>query len=126
MEELTILVAEDNPDLRSLLCATLAQHGYRTVEAVDGRAALELARACRPALILMDLAMPGLNGLEAARALSADPELGGTRILAITASVTWIRDADDLDTSGFAGVIMKPFTPSELLTTIEQLLSQSD
>ncbi|HET7034366.1 MAG TPA: response regulator, partial [Thermomicrobiaceae bacterium] len=72
-----ILVADDDPAIRALLTELLSDEGYDVLEAVDGRAAVEIALARQPQVILMDLRMPHLDGIDATRALKADPRADG-------------------------------------------------
>jgi CheY-like chemotaxis protein len=80
-----ILVAEDHPDSRDALRTLLEALGHHVVIAVDGREAVQRARETHPALILMDVMMPGMDGLEATRELRQDPELSEVPIIALTA-----------------------------------------
>jgi CheY-like chemotaxis protein len=81
----TILVAEDHLDSRDAMRALLEAFGYRVLEAVNGRQAVEVALASRPDLILMDIMMPELDGFEATRELRRHGETAGTPIIAVTA-----------------------------------------
>ncbi len=87
-ERRKILVVDDNPGNRALFCDLLVPIGFDLVEADGGEAALRLALERRPALILMDLAMPGMDGYETTRRLRQMPELDGVVILASSANVT--------------------------------------
>jgi CheY-like chemotaxis protein len=80
-----ILVVDDDADIRELIGMMLKMKGCRVVEAADGRQAVELAPQVNPALILMDLSMPVLDGYEATRWLKAQPELSGIPVVAISA-----------------------------------------
>jgi CheY-like chemotaxis protein len=81
----TILVAEDHLDSRDALRALLEAFGYRVVEAVNGRQAIDLALTCDPDLILMDIMMPELDGFEATRELRRHALTAQTPIIAVTA-----------------------------------------
>lgn len=81
----TILIAEDHPDSREALGALLEAFGFRVLLAVDGAEAVELARRDRPDLILMDVMMPTLDGLEATRRLRGFPETREIPIITLTA-----------------------------------------
>jgi CheY-like chemotaxis protein len=81
----TILVAEDHLDSRDAMRAILEAFGYRVIEAVNGREAVELALRDQPDLILMDIMMPELDGFEATRELRRHPDTAVTPIIAVTA-----------------------------------------
>jgi CheY-like chemotaxis protein len=109
---LTVLVADDDPTILALLTATLRQDGFRVLTAGDGEAALRMARAERPALILLDWRMPALEGVEVTRALrsDSDPYLRNVPIVLLTGET-----GSENTTAGFdAGVtdyLIKPFKP---------------
>jgi len=81
----TILLVEDNADNQEIYSIILAHHGYRVLQAFDGGHGVDLARAHGPDLILMDLTMPVIDGLEATRMLKADPATAAIPIVALTA-----------------------------------------
>ena len=81
----TVLVVDDSDDVRLLVCMRLRAAGYRVAEARDGREAVEVAQERRPALILMDIQMPVLDGLAATRLLRDVRELAGMAIVAFSA-----------------------------------------
>jgi CheY-like chemotaxis protein len=85
---LRVLVAEDDPSNRWVLCALLRRMGYDIRAAADGREALRLVRTFAPQVILMDLMMPVLDGLEATRRLKADARTRDIPVLALTGNVT--------------------------------------
>ena len=80
----TVLVVDDSDDVRMLVCMKLRAAGYHVVEASDGREAVEVAKATRPALILMDIRMPVMDGLAATRLLRDVRELSGMAIVAFS------------------------------------------
>jgi CheY-like chemotaxis protein len=80
-----VLIAEDHEDSRDALCTLLEAFGYRVHLAANGFEAVAEARARRPDLILMDMMMPGMDGLEATRTLRADPDFPRVPIVAVTA-----------------------------------------
>ncbi len=84
-EDLTILVVEDYEDASLAMRLALEDQGYRIVEAADGARAVEVAESVRPDIILMDLNLPNLDGLEATRRIRRHPELRDTVIVAVTA-----------------------------------------
>ena len=102
-----ILIVEDNDKNRKLLRAILKARDYETVEAANAEDGLVLARERRPALILMDIQLPGMDGLEATRRLKADPRTSGIPIVALTAHV---KEADEAKAkeAGCSGYITKP------------------
>jgi CheY-like chemotaxis protein len=83
--DLTILVVEDYEDTSLAMRLALEDQGYRVAEAADGARAVEMADTARPDIILMDLHLPGLDGLEATRRIRQHPELRDTVIVAVTA-----------------------------------------
>lgn len=81
----SVLIAEDHEDSRDALCALLEAAGYRVHAARDGREAVDLARSVHPDVIVMDIMMPRMDGLEATRTLRAESTFGRTPIIALTA-----------------------------------------
>jgi len=118
----TILVVDDEPSLRRLLRTALERAGYGVLEAADGPQALLLARAEQPALILLDVALPGLSGLEVCRRLRAEPANSRTPVLLIS-GVLPPNEATKLAEAGASGWLTKPFTPATLLERVEALLT---
>ena len=120
MKKALILVVDDNADYRELLAWILDRYGFETISAKSGREAVELAIKCRPALVLMDLNMPGMNGYEAARAIRADRHTVGIPIVAVSA------DCADFERrafkAGFIAVLEKPWKPEALLEIITNVL----
>lgn len=117
-----ILLAEDETAIRSALTLVLSREGYRVLEASSGDEAVRLACEHLPDAVLMDLAMPGLNGLDAAQLLKQKPDTSAIPLIAITAS--WLaRDLNTLLSAGFHGAVLKPFTPPVLLAELERVLS---
>ncbi len=120
-----ILIVEDNPDLISILQVQLENKGYDTVQAANGRQAVDMATAQLPDLIVMDIMMPQMNGLQAARLIRENPKTRSIPILAATAKIT-IADKEECLESGFNDHIAKPFTTMELVSRIEKLLNQDN
>ena len=81
----TVLIVDDQPDIRELLRYSLQSRGLNVAEAVNGREAVELAAQVHPGLILMDLSMPVLDGFEATRQISSQPAMKGIPIVAVSA-----------------------------------------
>ena len=118
-----ILLVEDNEMNRDMLSRRLVKRGYEVVVAVDGQEGVEKARAEAPALVLMDMSLPVLDGWEATRALRADPATRAIPVIALTAHAmagdrekAFAAGCDDFDT--------KPIELDRLLGKIEALLSR--
>jgi two-component system, cell cycle response regulator DivK len=118
-----ILIVEDNPKNLKLVRDTLQVKGYRTIEAGTGEDGVELARARQPALVLMDIQLPGISGVEAFRRLRADPATQSIPVIAVTASVM-AQERQKVMASGFDGFQGKPISVRELLETIRQVLDK--
>lgn len=117
----TILVVEDNILNLKLFGDLLHAHGYRTLLSRKGGEALELARRHRPDLILLDLQLPEISGLEVASLLRADAELARIPVIAVSA-FTLMADLDRLLGAGCNAYCQKPISADELLTTVRRLL----
>ena len=119
---MTVLVVDDFADTRAMLRRTLEAQGYRVEEADDGEAAVEAARRSCPDLILMDLNMPRLDGLEAAKRIRAVRGLcEGVPIIAITAFDTYGMREAALD-AGCDDYLTKPLDAAELDSVLGRLL----
>ena len=120
----TILVVDDEPPILELVRYTLEDEQIRVLEASDGAQALETALAARPDLILLDVQMPRLDGLEVCRRLRADASLAGTRIVMLTAAG---QDADRARglAAGADEYLTKPFSPLALFTLVRSLLPEA-
>jgi CheY-like chemotaxis protein len=116
-----VLLAEDHADSRDALCALLEAYGYEVVQAADGRQAVARARERRPDLVLMDLMMPGMDGLQATRELRADPALAGVRIVALTALESARPDVLE---AGGDDLVAKPIDVRRLLARIPEWLGR--
>jgi two-component system cell cycle response regulator DivK len=118
-----ILIVEDNDKNLKLVRDVLQFHGFRTVEAISGEDALVMALKHRPDLVLMDIALPGIDGVEAARQIKAEPSTATIPIVALTASVME-ADRARFGEVGFAGLIAKPIDvltfPDQVLTYLRQ------
>ncbi len=118
-----ILVADDSTTILAMVSSRLERAGFDVVTATRGDEALELAQRMRPRAALLDIEMPGLDGMEVARRMRADPQLAKTLIVLLTA-----RDRpEDVEAGIAAGAdayLTKPFSPQELETTIDRLLGR--
>jgi CheY-like chemotaxis protein len=115
----TILVCDDDPSLRELVRAVLGTR-YDFVEAADGTEALQLARELRPDLIVLDVMLPGLSGIEVLEAIRGDEALRELKVVVITA---WSHAEIDAQVAGADAFVSKPFDPDELSGAVERLLS---
>ncbi|MDI3289435.1 AAA family ATPase [Polyangium sp. 15x6] len=120
-ERRKILVVDDNPGNRALFCDLLVPVGFDVIQADGGESALRLALQHRPALILMDLAMPGLDGYETTRRMRQMPELDGVVILASSANVTAAEQPKGAHT-GWDDFLPKPVQASLLFDKIARFL----
>ena len=118
-----ILLIEDNELNRDMLSRRLHKRGYDVMSAVDGETGVAMAQAEAPALILMDVSLPGIDGWEATRRLKAAPETRHIPIIALTAHVL-PGDRDKALTVGCDDFDTKPIELSRLLAKMETLLSQ--
>ena len=116
-----ILIVEDNDNNMKLLRDVLAYHGYRTLEAVTGEEGVALAREQLPALILMDIQLPGIDGIEAFEQLAADPATKDIPVIAVTASAMQEERAR-IEAVGFAGYQPKPIQVDEFMAAVEEVL----
>jgi two-component system cell cycle response regulator DivK len=116
-----ILVVEDNEKNMKLFRDVLRATGYRTLEASTGRQALMLAAAHGPALVLMDIRLPDMTGVEALSRLRMDERTARMPVLALTAQAMK-GDRERFIEAGFDGYLSKPVDIDELLTTVEQHL----
>ena len=117
----TVLVCDDEAVLRSLIRATLGGR-YTIIEARDGDEAVELARAERPQLILLDMMMPRRTGLEVLEHLRADGALAATPVIMLSAR-TQENDRKAADAAGATHFLPKPFSPSDLAALVEETLA---
>ncbi len=117
MEDKTILVVEDNEINMKLIRAFLQIGKYHILEARDAETGIRLVREQRPDLILMDIQLPGIDGLSAAHLIKADPDLKKIPIIAVTGNATQM-DKEEALNIGFAGYLLKPFSIEVFLETI--------
>lgn len=117
MEDKTILVIEDNEMNMKLMRAVLTAGKYRILEATDAETGLRLVREHHPDLILMDIQLPGMDGLSATKIIKNDPDLKEIPIFALT-GFAMESDKEKAADVGLAGYIVKPFSVKGLLETI--------
>ncbi|MDT0165588.1 response regulator [Actinotalea sp. AC32] len=119
-----ILVADDDADIRDLVAFKLTNAGYEVEAVPDGLAALESARARPPRLVVLDVMMPGLSGLDVTQQLRAEAATATVPVILLTAK------AQEADVEGGFGVgaddyVTKPFSPRELLSRVRAVLARS-
>ena len=117
-----VLIVEDNELNMKLFNDLLQAHGYETVQTHDGREALDLAREHEPDLILMDIQLPEISGLEVTKMLKADDELKAIPVIAVTA-FAMKGDEEKIREGGCEGYIAKPISVPNLLETINKFLN---
>ena len=118
----TILLVEDNERNRKLVRTVLEFRGHEVIECEDGAPSLELARAHKPALVLMDIQLPTMDGITALARLRADPETAAIPVVAVTASVT-PGERERVVAAGFNGYVSKPIDVSTFGDMIERHVS---
>ncbi len=118
----TILVVEDNPTNMKLAITLLEASGHTVLTATDAEAGLTMARAQRPSLILMDIQLPGMDGLEATKQLKGDATTRGIPVIALTA-LAMKGDEERIRAAGCDGYIAKPMRYQEFQATIAAQLA---
>ena len=119
----SVLIIEDNPANMKLACLLLRQVGHTVLCAVDAEAGLTLARAELPDLILMDIQLPGMDGLAATALLKQDPATAAIPVLALTA-MAMKEDQEKTKAAGCDAYIAKPLRFKDLYTAIDALLAK--
>ncbi len=117
-----VLVIDDNEDERIIARTLLGIAGYRVVDAGDALTGLAIAERRRPDLIVLDLMMPGTNGLDALRALRSRPETRGIPVLLYTAYADVF--ADEIDRAGPVEVLRKPLRGTDFLQAVKWMLTE--
>jgi len=116
-----ILIVEDNEKNRRLVRDVLQFKGYETIETETGEEGVELARSRQPALVLMDIQLPGIDGITALKRLREDPTTRAMRVMAVTASAM-TQDRQNILDAGFDGYQSKPINVKSFLEAVEALL----
>jgi DNA-binding response OmpR family regulator len=118
-----ILVADDDPDIRDLVAFKLEQAGFDVTAVDNGLAALDAARALPPDLVVLDVMMPGMSGIDVCRELRADGATASLPIILLTARA----QEGDVEVGFGAGAddyVVKPFSPRELVSRVEAVLAR--
>jgi two-component system cell cycle response regulator DivK len=121
----TILHVEDNDLNRKMVRDLLRRTSYRVIEATDGESGIAMALEARPDLILMDVQLPKLSGIEAVRRLRGTPETAHIPIVTIT-SFALSGDKEKATDAGASGYLAKPYSPFALLELIRSLAPEAD
>jgi two-component system cell cycle response regulator DivK len=125
MSPKTILYVEDNELNRRIVRDLLKRTSYRLLEAPDGETSLDIVRRERPDLILMDIQLPRLSGIDVTRRLRSEPITANTPIIAIT-SFALSGDEQRAKEAGATAYMTKPYSPRDLLALIRSLLPESE
>jgi two-component system, cell cycle response regulator DivK len=121
MREKTVLLVEDNHDTRVIYATFLEALGLRVIEAVRAESALQLAKRHAPDLVLMDLQLPGISGLDAVRVLRSDPQTAAVPIIIVTASAHGLTE--EMRRAGCDELIAKPIDPVALGAAVTRRLA---
>jgi len=118
-----ILIVEDNEKSRKLVRDVLRFKGYETIEAATGEDGVRLARERSPSLVVMDIQLPGIDGIAALGRLRNDPATQRIPVIAVTASAM-THDRQKVMAAGFDGYQAKPINVKEFLETVQQILDR--
>ncbi len=118
-----ILIVEDNEKNRRMLRDILQVNGYETVECETAEEGIQIAQQSRPALVLMDIQLPGMNGIEARRQLRDNPATRHIPVVAVTASAM-LHDQVKIEQTGFDAFHYKPIRIKEVLQTVQDFVDQ--
>ncbi len=117
----TVLICDDEPALRELIRVSLNGR-FSFAEAHDGIECLDVARRLRPDLVILDMMMPRLNGIDVLSQMRADEEIGETPVIVLTAQPA---SQEEAMREGASRVMLKPFTPDEISVAVEEVLEQA-
>ncbi len=121
MAQRRILLVDDEPHILQVLAIKLRNAGYEVTTANDGEEALETATSTIPDLVITDVQMPYMNGVELCRGLAADPRTQSLPVILLTAR-GYALDDSDVEIGNIRDVVSKPFSPRSVLLRIEQIL----
>ena len=124
MKKGTILVIDDERDLIELVRYNLEKEGFDVIAATDGQSGLEVVRKHRPDLVVLDLMMPGLDGLQVCQQLRSDPRAGRIPVIMLTAKATEADRVVGLE-MGADDYIVKPFSPREVVARVKAVLRRT-
>ena len=124
-EPILILVVDDEAHITHVVALKLTNAGYRVITAGDGEEAFEIAQAEKPDLVITDLQMPYMSGLELSKKLRRTPDTSTTPVLMLTAR-GYALDQSELGQTNIKGVMSKPFSPRDILDKARTALGQSN
>jgi two-component system, OmpR family, phosphate regulon response regulator PhoB len=116
-----LLIVDDEDGVRALVRMTLDNGLYEIIEASEGLEALDLAREYHPDLVLLDVMLPDVSGMDVCRKIKDDPELSSTTVVMLTARAQ-TSDVGDAEEAGADGYFTKPFSPIALTRKVESIL----
>ena len=119
-----VLVVEDNARNLKLVRDVLQGNGFETLEARNAEDGIALATALAPDIVLMDIQLPGVNGVDALKALRANPATAAIPVIAVTACVT-TRDVERITAAGFDAFIAKPIRYASFLGAVRAVLAKA-
>ncbi len=124
-KSIRILCIEDDPEMIELVRLILARHGYEVIGAAGGEAGLEALEREKPALVLLDLMMPEMDGWEVFQRMRADERMRDIPVIVVTAKAQSIDKVLGLHIAKVNDYITKPFGPSELLSSVIRVLQEA-
>jgi CheY-like chemotaxis protein len=119
-----VLLVDNHADNREMYTEYLQARGFRVIPCSDSKASIEVARQSEPDIILLELRMTGMNGIQVLRELRKDPGLAQVPVVALTASVM-TRERAAAAAAGFTELLPKPFFPEDLATSITRIIAAS-
>src|SRR5262245_54834038 len=119
----TVLICDDEPSIRELIRISLLDGPYDFVEADDGVESLELARRVRPDVVILDMMMPRMTGLEVLRAIRQEKDLADTPVVVLTAQPNTREQAL---AAGADVVMVKPFEPEQIAAAVQEVLAERE
>src|SRR5262245_43086352 len=123
-DEPLVLLVDNHADNREMYAEYLQARGFRVIPCSDSQASIDVARRSTPDIILLELRMTGMNGIQVLRELRKDPALENVPVVALTASVM-TRERAAADAAGFTELLPKPFFPEDLATAITRIITAS-
>lgn len=125
MQHGRVLIVEDNHDNRAIFAAILTHYGYEVIEAADGEDGVRMAREQSPDVILMDISLPRMDGIEATRLLKADDATASIPIIAVTAHAMH-EDQERVRDAGCDGYLPKPVQPLRVVEEVNRFLNGAE